>query len=103
MPLTSMKRSKSEQEGNTILEAGVDDSTNDYSYGLRIRLEEPELKRIGLDEPKVGAELKLQAIGKIVAYSDDEFGRSVSILLTSLGTEDEPATDRTNVMYKQEG
>lgn len=105
MPLTSMKRTESEQRGDTLLTGEpVDASKEDYHYGLRITLEEPELQKLNLDEPKVGEKLKMQVVGKLVSYSNDEHGRSATILLTDLGFSDKSDEDnkRSDTLYSKD-
>lgn len=105
MALTSMKRTEAEQRGDTLLTGEkVDSSKEDYHYGLRINLDEPELQKLNLNDPKVGGKLMIQAIGRLVSYSNDEHGRSATILLTDIGFNDENKTEekRADVLYKKD-
>jgi len=100
-----MKRTEAEQRGDTLLTGEpVDASKEDYHYGLRITLAEPELQKLNLSDPKVGEKLKIQAIGKLVSYSNDEHGRSATILLTDLGFEDKPieVDKRSDALYPKD-
>lgn len=102
MPLTSMKRAEVEQKGGTLLSEPVDASKEDYYYGLRISLEEPELNKLNLgDSPKVGMKMPLQIVGKLVSYAEEETGRRAEILITDMGFSDKEkeAEVRTDVMY----
>lgn len=101
MPLVNMKRAEVEQKGETLLGEPVDASKEDYYYGLTINLEEPELQKLGIEEPKVGGMISLQAVGKLVMYSkDDKRGRRAEIQLQSLGVADKPQEEaRSDVLY----
>lgn len=101
MPIVSMKRAEVEQKGGTLLGASPDAAKEDYFYGLRITLEEPELQKLNLgDNPQVGGKLMLQGVGKLVSYTNDEGGRSATIQLTDLGTADKKEDEnRSEVMY----
>lgn len=100
MAITSMKRAEVEQKGGTLLGADVDASKEDYFYGLRINLEEPELQKLNLEDPQVGGKLMLQAVGKLVSFSNDENGRSATILITDLGfAEKSQEENRTDTLY----
>lgn len=95
-----MKRAEVEQKGGTLLGAEPDSSKEDYFYGLRISLEEPELQKLNLgDDPKVGGRLQLQAVGRLVSFSNDENGRSATIQITDLGFAEKQEGDRVETMY----
>jgi hypothetical protein len=100
MATINMKRAEVEQKGGTLLGEPVDASKEDYHYGLRITLEEPELQKLGLQDPKVGSKIPLDAIGKLVSYAQEESGRRAEILITDLGIKQPPNEEqRTEVMY----
>ena len=103
--MTDMKRAKIEQEGGTLLSEGVDSSREDYAYGLKLHLDEPEMKKITLESPEIGTNVMIHAVGKIVSLSSDDNGRSMTIQITSLGVADSAKiaegheSERTNVLY----
>lgn len=103
MTTVNMKRSEVEQKGGTLLGEPVDATKEDYFYGLRITLEEPELKKLGLEDPKVGTRIQLDVVAKLVSYSQEETGRRAELLITDMGTKVSPADaqDRSDTLYKE--
>lgn len=103
MPLTSLKRSEVEQNGGTLLGEQVDATTEEYHYGLRIMLEEAELRKLELNNLKVGKKVQIVGIVKVVSFAEEETGRRAELLLTDLGFMQDPGeAERTEIMYKAE-
>jgi hypothetical protein len=68
MPLVDLAYTKAEiaEEKQDMTEP----STGKYPWGLQIRLEEEELKKLGLDLPDVGDELHLTVVADVTAVSE---------------------------------
>ena len=94
MKLTDMKRSKKEREArNKGIETCAPSSGEEYGYGLTIRLDEDDLKKLGLKPSSfdVGDDVEIEARGTIKALRQEK-GRSfdssnVEIQITSIGIE----------------
>lgn len=97
--LVHMKRDTS-AEGTM---ADLNDKTEEYPYGLRLNLTEDDLKKVGLDMPKVGEMVHVMAMTKVTAVHahDSERGgtsQGVELQITHMSaevedTEDEADTD----------
>jgi hypothetical protein len=94
MKLTSMKLAPPEPTPEEKMYPSMacgPDSTPEYPYGLRIRLEEDQIKALGLTElPETGASVTLSAQGEISstsAYDDAKRGvqRTIEIQITAIG------------------
>lgn len=100
MSMVNMKRAEVEKKGGTLLGEPAEATKEDYFYGLRINLEEPELQKLGLDNPKVGSKMPMMVTVKVVSYAEEENGRRAELLITDMGMksqDEQPA--RTDVMY----
>ena len=70
--LISMKKKKKEKSADTPVEASMP-SEEVYPYGLRLRLENDELEKLGLKElPEVGKVCKIEAEGIVESVSSNE-------------------------------
>lgn len=92
MKLTDMKRSKKERESK--MEAcKIGPSSDEYGYGLCVRLDEQDLKKLGLKPSSfdVGDEVEIEATGVIKALRQDKGtsfdSSSVEIQIQSIGIE----------------
>lgn len=70
--LIDLKRTKKdrekEKEGyNTVCGPGSDD----YSYGLRISLDNRDLEKLGIDLPKTGAKVTIEAVCEVTETSSN--------------------------------
>ena len=75
----------------------------EYPYGLRIRLEDDQLKKLGMDElPKIEKEVSIVAKGFIssVSSNDSDYGshRCVEIQITELAL-DKPDKSESESLY----
>jgi hypothetical protein len=69
--MVSMKRTKKEKKKDSdVCCAPGDEET--FPWGLRLRLEEESLTKLKMDLPKVGSNVKIEAIGKVVEVSQHE-------------------------------
>ena len=81
MKMCDLKRSKSEME-----EGG-----SEYPMGTRIRVEHPEMKKMGMDDmPEAGSMHEIKARGKVVGShesmgDDGEMRRSLELHITHMG------------------
>lgn len=87
MAMTDMKQSQSEMKAMYPTEATM--PKEDYPYGLRIRLGESELKKLGMDKlPEVGDEIELDAKVKVVSTnqsaSEGSKSKSVELQITHM-------------------
>lgn len=96
MSVVSMKRNRMEQD-SLLLSKGPDEGEEEYHYGLRVSLEEPEMQKLGLENPKVGGVVPLSAIAKIVSYTNDQNGKRMELQITDMGLDVEQ--DREDTMY----
>ena len=97
MKLTDMKQSKRDRK-KSVEAAPMSDEL--YSYGLRLNLEDHDLKKLGIDKlPAVGDEMIVAAVGVVVNVSEHSSerskNRSVSIQLQKLDVG--PAKESTAV------
>lgn len=90
-PLTDMKLSRADRgtEGSPVAAPELEEEQ--YSYGLCIRLEKPELKKLGIDDPMkmAGKDVNIAAVGKVtnvhISMSEGNRGDSaISIQITKL-------------------
>jgi hypothetical protein len=111
MPMTDMKQSAAETK--ETMPMAMDSAAKDqYPWGLRIRLGEPELKKLGLDTlPKVGGVMTLTAEVKIIGTHEDanetNKNRSVELQITKMdfGEEDAEASfpEKAVALYPNQG
>ena len=90
MAMTDLKITKAERKAekekydSPCVAPGMDD----YGYGLRIRLGERELAKLGIELPKVGTRIRLEAIAKVVEVSsnsrNDKTDRSLELQIQKL-------------------
>ena len=70
--LVSMKKDKTENKPMEV-PASPGDSSEEYPYGLRIRLENDELEKLGFkDLPEIGKSLKVTAEAAVQSISSNE-------------------------------
>jgi hypothetical protein len=98
--MAEMKMTKAEKKDSMPTAVGAD-SGLDYPYGLTLRLDSASLDKLGMDKlPKVGAKVKLEAIGVVTSVSQHESksndSRNVEIQLQEL------AVDRADPLSKEE-
>lgn len=67
--LHSMKQSKQEQKAET---EPVKTSRDEYPYGMRVHVEGPHVKKLGLHTAKVGDHVKLHAKAKVMLISQSQ-------------------------------
>lgn len=93
MKLKNMEMSKKDKESTAPMAVGKYEGPN-YPYGLCLRLDNSSLEKLGMDSlPKVGAKMKVMAMGVITSVSSHESknrdDRNVEIQIQQLGVEDE--------------
>lgn len=54
-------------------------SRPDYPFGMRICLEEAQLKKAGMDQPEKGDKVMMRIFGEVTFVSDGDGGRHVEI------------------------
>lgn len=89
MEMVSLKRSKSEKKDMTEAMPAMCEG-DDYAYGLRIRLETEELKKLGFSTlPEVGGSFAISAKAKVVSVRQDESqhndSKCVELQVTDMG------------------
>jgi len=95
--LAHMKSDKSGEKPMSDLNA----TPEEYPYGLRLRLTEEDMKKIGLDMPKVGEMVHIMAMTKVVsvhAHDSEDGGASqgVELQITHMSAEVEDTEDETD-------
>ncbi|MGE3341497.1 MAG: capsid staple protein [Candidatus Altimarinota bacterium] len=93
LKMVSMKKEpKKEEKDKSDSPATCSPMDEPFPYGLRIRLENDELSKLGMDElPEVGKTCKIEAEGVVQSVSSNQYKndaenrRSVEIQLTKLG------------------
>ncbi|MCP4127343.1 MAG: hypothetical protein GY753_09805 [Gammaproteobacteria bacterium] len=95
-----MKRSTVEQDG-LLLGETPDETGEEYYYGLTLRLERPELDKLGLENPQVGAKHNIVGVVKIISHSKSDHGESLELQMVSMGVQTGD-TDRVNKMYEED-
>jgi len=84
-------------------------SGQQYPYGLNLRLDAPELKKLGITQmPAVGSEVKVQFVGVVTSCSHglnehDEAGMSVQIVQMECTIEAQPAARQETTEHKPAG
>ena len=109
MARVDMKQSAADQK-ETMGVVGPS-KREEYPYGLRIRLGEAEMKKLGMDDlPEVGDEIELDAKVKVVSTnasaSESSKNRSVELQITHMelgGEEEESAEDKAKKLYPGDG
>jgi hypothetical protein len=87
--MVSMKMTKKEKKEHHegMVMASPDDGPS-YPYGLRLRLDDDSLTKLGMSLPKVGSKVSVDAVGEVVEVSQHEDGkdkrRSVEIQIQKL-------------------
>lgn len=86
--LTDLKRSKKEKKDSDI---AIDTSREDYSYGLRVDLNDEEITKLGIPLPDVGASMVIVAQAKVISVreSADTNGkdRNIELQITKMKLE----------------
>lgn len=89
---------KAEERGEMAMGGPSDMDMPDYPWGLRLRLTERELGKMGIDMPALGTLLSIAGSGKVVSTSQNEQDGdeccTVEIVVTDLGLAPE-ATGKT--------
>jgi len=99
--------------GATAITAPADKPTvAKYPYGLCLRFDEDDLKKLGLEGlPEVGDTIHIAAFAKVTSAREDEREtadgetkncRNVELQITHLGVEDEDDETRSQKWYKEE-
>lgn len=105
MKLSDMKVTKKERKDKAeTCSPCMDEQT--YPYGLTIRLDNASLEKLGMDSlPKVGAKMKVMAMGVITSVSSHESknrdDRNVEIQIQQLGVENEDESDELDSIVKR--
>jgi hypothetical protein len=96
----SMARNDSEKEGFSLL-SGADEQEPRYPPGLMLMLDEPEVQKLGLEDPQVGSTIPIEGTVQIVAVESDERGRHLRLQVTSLGVESNEGEEkeRETILY----
>lgn len=87
---------KEKKERNEPSKSTAIGSSPEYPYGMTLRLEDDQLKKLGMDSlPKVGASIALEATCKVVSVSKNESvqghsSRCVELQIQKLGLDTEP-------------
>ena len=98
MPV-DLKRNSHEKQG-TMLGSAIDEEPEDYGYGLKVHLEEPELQKVPLTAEMVGTTIPMEILAHIESFTDAEDGKSATIQIRALGMKTpEAEADRAGVMY----
>lgn len=86
----SLKLTEAEKQADKTAMCGpCDSAAPDYPWGLRVRLTEKEIDKLGIkDLPQVGAEMVVNGIGKVVEVYASDTGdarrRGFEFILTDL-------------------
>lgn len=99
MTMTSLKITKAEREKekNKYKDSPCAVGMDDYGYGLRLRLGDRELEKLGLtDLPKVGKKMRIAAVVTVIETrsserSGGEPDRSVELQVQKLDLDGDPA------------
>lgn len=88
MKLTSMKRTKEERHKSTEAIPAV--GTPEYSYGLLLRLESADLKKLGMkDLPDVDSVFTIEAKARVISAGERAEGtkaqQTLELQITDLG------------------
>ncbi len=94
-----LKRSTVEQDGLLLGEA-PDATGDEYYYGLTLRMEKPELDKLGLENPQVGAKHNIVGVIKIISHAKTDNGESLEVQMTSMGIQT-GESDRVSKMYEE--
>lgn len=109
--MIDMKQSAEEQKGDYPT-AVSDKPKEQYPWGLRLSLREPELKKLGMDSlPKVGAVMTLTCEVKVIGTHEDaneqNKNRSAELQITKMEFGDEDAEMkepvRASALYPNQG
>jgi len=91
MKLVSMKTAPSEEAADKGSECCAGEYKEpDYPWGLRLRLEDDQLKALGLASlPPVGAPMELHALARVISVSEEQVDgkakRCMELQVTDLG------------------
>lgn len=99
--LVDMKYTKAEAKEEAA-EYAVGSNAPEYPWGLQIRLEDEELKKLGVSSlPDVGEEMTLTVTVKVTSVSENQYAsgktdRCVSLQITEMGMQtEEPAAAKS--------
>lgn len=107
--MKDMKMSQTEKKDSIAMSEAP--KGDEYPWGLRLRLGEAELKRLGIDKlPKAGTSFPFSAEAKIISTHEDASennkNRSVEVQVTAidLDSEDESSeSDKGSKVYPDQG
>lgn len=102
MKLVDMAYSKAEMKAEAKEMVGTNGQMNPYPWGLCIRLESEELKKLGIkDLPEVGSEIHFVAVAKVTSVNqsaregqDDESSVGMQITMMQIALEESAASER---------
>ena len=99
MPV-SMARTDTEKEGVNLLADPVEEEPR-FPPGLMLMLDEPEVQKLGLEDPQVGTMVPIEGTVQIVEVGSDERGRHLRLQITALGVQDTTGEeqDRETILY----
>lgn len=90
--LVDMAMTKAEmKEEKKDMCVGYDGQPNPYPWGLSIRLEDRELKKLGMDKlPEVGSEMKCEIVCRVTSVSQEasetrQAHRCVAMQIVAMG------------------
>lgn len=95
MKLTSMKRTKNNKTTDSVPELVAPD-TDDYPYGLELRLEKAELSKLGIDidDFSIGGKVNIECMAEVTNLSEsankNNSHSSASFQITHLAIEAMP-------------
>lgn len=100
MKLTDMKRTKSERK--TDMPAANKIVGDDYGYGLRVRLDKNDIKKLGIDLPAVGDYFELEAVCCVTSVSQNESNghadKSVELQIEQMALDPEDEKDLSDAV-----
>lgn len=97
MPV-DMARNDAENDRQSLLEGPAEERK--YPYGLLLNLEEPEVQKLGLESPTVGASIEMEITVRVDSISSNENGRSLGLQVTAMGLKEETGPgDRETILY----
>ena len=96
---TSMRRNEAEQ---SLLTAAPEAQEAGFSETMSITLAEPEVQKLGLQDPQAGQKISIEGIAQITSFGAGENGRELVLQIIDLGEKSgssQGESDRTTVLY----